>query len=85
MYDIQSQLPQDLLQFIAGDSHLLQMTIDTLPVPIFYKDVQGIYLGCNKAFEDFIKCNSVGINCGWLFISCFISFISIRLGRGKEM
>ncbi|GIU36252.1 hypothetical protein TUM4644_37290 [Shewanella colwelliana] len=55
MYDIQSQLPQDLLQFIAGDSHLLQMTIDTLPVPIFYKDVQGIYLGCNKAFEDFIK------------------------------
>jgi PAS domain S-box-containing protein len=30
-----------------------QMVIDTTPVPIFYKDAQGRYLGCNKAFEDF--------------------------------
>jgi PAS domain S-box-containing protein len=31
-----------------------QMLIDTIPVPVFYKDVQGRYLGCNKPFEDFI-------------------------------
>ncbi len=32
----------------------LQTLIDTLPHPIFYKDTQGRYLGCNKAFETYI-------------------------------
>jgi PAS domain S-box-containing protein len=30
-----------------------QVLIDTTPIPIFYKDAQGKYLGCNKAFEAF--------------------------------
>jgi len=30
-----------------------QILIDTTPIPVFYKDAQGIYLGCNKAFEEF--------------------------------
>jgi len=30
-----------------------QTLIDTIPSPIFYKDDKGIYIGCNKAFEDF--------------------------------
>jgi two-component system, cell cycle sensor histidine kinase and response regulator CckA len=29
----------------------LQQLIDTIPTPIFYKDVEGRYLGCNTAFE----------------------------------
>ena len=28
--------------------------MDTLPVPIFYKDVSGKYLGCNPPFEEYI-------------------------------
>ena len=32
----------------------LQTLIDTLPHPIFYKDTQGRYLGCNQAFEQYI-------------------------------
>jgi PAS domain S-box-containing protein len=28
-----------------------QMLIDSIPIPVFYKDAQGKYLGCNKAFE----------------------------------
>jgi PAS domain S-box-containing protein len=32
----------------------LQTLIDTLPHPIFYKDRQGRYVGCNQAFEAFI-------------------------------
>jgi len=28
--------------------------VDIIPVPLFYKDRKGSYLGCNKAFEDFI-------------------------------
>ncbi len=27
-----------------------QTLIDAVPIPIFYKDVQGTYLGCNRAF-----------------------------------
>ena len=28
-----------------------QMLIDSIPIPVFYKDQHGRYLGCNKAFE----------------------------------
>ncbi|NYT19870.1 MAG: PAS domain S-box protein, partial [Methanosarcinales archaeon] len=34
--------------------HFLQELIDAIPVPVFYKNKDGIYLGCNKAFEEFI-------------------------------
>lgn len=33
----------------------LQILIDTIPCPIFYKDTKGIYLGCNKAFEEYLS------------------------------
>jgi PAS domain S-box-containing protein len=33
--------------------HLLQVILDALPFPIFYKDAQGLYLGCNQAFLNF--------------------------------
>jgi diguanylate cyclase (GGDEF)-like protein/PAS domain S-box-containing protein len=39
---------QDNLKF-------LQILIDTIPCPIFYKDTRGIYLGCNKAFEEYLN------------------------------
>lgn len=32
----------------------IKTLIDITPVPLFYKDRNGIYLGCNKAFETFI-------------------------------
>jgi PAS domain S-box-containing protein len=31
----------------------LQTLIDSIPAPLFYKDAQGIYLGCNKVFEQY--------------------------------
>ena len=33
----------------------LETMIDTIPNPVFYKDAQGRYLGCNKAYEDFMQ------------------------------
>jgi diguanylate cyclase (GGDEF)-like protein/PAS domain S-box-containing protein len=33
----------------------LQILIDTIPCPIFYKDMKGLYLGCNKAFEEYMN------------------------------
>lgn len=32
----------------------LQVCIDSLPAPIFFKNAEGVYVGCNKAFESFI-------------------------------
>jgi len=33
--------------------HFLQQLLDSIPIPVFYKDIQGFYLGCNSAFETF--------------------------------
>ena len=38
---------------IMRQAEFLQLLIDTMPYPIFYKDRQGRYLGCNRAFELF--------------------------------
>lgn len=35
-------------------SEFLATFLDTIPLPVFYKDVSGKYLGCNKAFEQFL-------------------------------
>ncbi len=34
--------------------HFLQVLIDSIPAPVFYKDAQGLYIGCNKAFESYL-------------------------------
>jgi two-component system NtrC family sensor kinase len=34
--------------------YFLQILIDVMPNPVFFKDAQGRYLGCNKAFEEYI-------------------------------
>jgi PAS domain S-box len=37
---------QDRLQFI-------QTLMDAVPTPIFYKNIEGVYQGCNRAFEQY--------------------------------
>ena len=32
----------------------LKMLLDAISAPIFYKDANGIYLGCNVAFERYL-------------------------------
>ncbi len=34
--------------------HFLQVLINAIPNPIFFKDAEGRYLGCNRAFEDYL-------------------------------
>jgi two-component system cell cycle sensor histidine kinase/response regulator CckA len=36
------------------NAHFLQNLIDTIPSPVFYKDTQGVYQGCNAAFADMV-------------------------------
>ncbi len=45
----------NLIEFISNQREPLTELLDLLPIPIFYKDRSGAYLGCNKAFENFIK------------------------------
>ncbi|MHB1349434.1 MAG: PAS domain S-box protein [Desulfobulbus sp.] len=37
-----------------NDPHFCQTLLDAIPSPIFYKDVHGRYLGCNRAFAEFL-------------------------------
>ncbi|MFA6567576.1 MAG: PAS domain S-box protein, partial [Victivallales bacterium] len=39
----------------------LNTLMETIPSPVFYKDRQGRYIGCNKAFEDFLGTARQGI------------------------
>jgi len=32
----------------------LQNLMDTIPSPVFHKDVNGLYQGCNKAFQEYV-------------------------------
>jgi PAS domain S-box-containing protein len=41
-------------QALLESQHFTQRVIDATPVPIFYKDIQGNYLGCNTAFQEFL-------------------------------
>jgi len=41
-----------LMDELVNQLHFLQTLIDTIPNPIFYKDANGVYQGCNRAFEE---------------------------------
>ena len=49
IYDKQSFLPGNI-----EDPEFYQKVIDALPVPIFYRDLEGFYQMCNKAHEEFL-------------------------------
>jgi len=34
--------------------YFLQQLLDSIPIPVYYKNTDGLYLGCNAAFETFI-------------------------------
>ena len=52
MADIQEQK-----QIVRDRLAFLQTLIDTIPNPIYYKNLEGRYLGCNRAFEKLYGCD----------------------------
>ncbi|MBF0528673.1 MAG: PAS domain S-box protein [Deltaproteobacteria bacterium] len=38
---------------LKSNADFLQTIINTMPTPVYYKNTQGIYQGCNIAFEEF--------------------------------
>lgn len=41
-------------QRLQEELHFKETLLEAIPSPIFFKDLQGRYLGCNRAFETFI-------------------------------
>jgi PAS domain S-box-containing protein len=37
---------------LRNNLQFLEILVNTIPSPVFYKDINGVYLGCNKAFAD---------------------------------
>ena len=46
---------------VADQLRFIGRLVDTIPNPVFYKDEQGRYLGCNTAFEEFIGIKRDGL------------------------
>jgi PAS domain S-box-containing protein len=46
------------LKYQAG---LIKSLLDSIPDLIFYKDINGVYLGCNPAFAEFIDLDCVAV------------------------
>ncbi|NVN90250.1 MAG: PAS domain S-box protein [Desulfuromonadales bacterium] len=45
------QQRDQLMDELVNQLRLLQKIIDAIPNPIFYRDINGVYQGCNHAFE----------------------------------
>jgi two-component system NtrC family sensor kinase len=41
-------------ELLAEHNRFLQELIDAIPMPVFYKDTDGLYRGCNRAFQEFV-------------------------------
>ncbi len=48
---------QTALNDTRAAQSLLSTLIDNIPYPIFYKDTHGAYLGCNRAYEQYVGRN----------------------------
>ncbi|MGD2117545.1 MAG: EAL domain-containing protein [Chromatiales bacterium] len=54
-----AQLSQELTatnENLKREQILLRSLINSIPDLIFFKNEQGVFLGCNKAFEEFVGC-----------------------------
>lgn len=55
-------VPEGIHELLTNDSDgRIQAVLDCIPMPIFYKSVEGVYLGCNKAF-----CEILGLSADML-------------------
>lgn len=51
-----NRLGQTVIELGTAKNHaFLKSLIDSIPVPIFYKNKDGEYIGCNQSYENFYK------------------------------
>ncbi|MGE4545412.1 MAG: EAL domain-containing protein [Pedobacter sp.] len=51
---IKNRKTNKLSETSQNKMEFLQTLLDEVPIPVFYKDTSGFYLGCNRSFGDFI-------------------------------
>lgn len=39
---------------LREQAHFMRELLDAIPTPIYYKDTEGLFLGCNKAFQSVV-------------------------------
>lgn len=44
----------DAMQEAEFQSYFLRLIVDNIPFPLFYKDVKGVYTGCNNSFCEYL-------------------------------
>lgn len=49
-----SRRAEDEVGHVTLERDYLQACIDHLPTPIFFKNVEGVYVGCNSAFAEYL-------------------------------
>lgn len=49
-----NELAEDAREKQREQLELLRIVMETIPNPMYYKDIDGQYVGCNLAFEEFI-------------------------------
>jgi len=52
---------RELAEKQTDNVHYIQALLDTIPAPVFYRDTNGIYRDCNKAFELLVGCTKYSI------------------------
>ncbi len=55
--DVTQRLKSELR--VQDHLRFLQQLIDSIPTPVFYKDIAGVFVGCNRSFE-----SSIGMSRG---------------------
>lgn len=70
----------------ARQAHLdfLQMLMDNIPNPVFYKNEQGVYLGCNRGFEQYVGRSKQYI-VGYTAVDLFSPEIAEEHNRADEI
>ncbi|OPY38396.1 MAG: sensory histidine kinase AtoS [Methanoregula sp. PtaU1.Bin051] len=41
-------------EHLSMQLYFLQQLIETIPSPVFFRDMEGVYTGCNRAFEEYV-------------------------------
>ncbi len=74
-----------LLTGTIDDPEFHQKIIDALPIPIFYRDLKGVYLMCNNAHEKFTGRNKIDIIGKSVFEMHPKEIAEIYFGRDQEL
>ena len=77
--DVTSRLKAELK--IQEQLRFLQQLIDTIPTPIFYKDLKGTMVGCNRSFADCVgkhRREIIGLKAADLFSPDEAIFLSLH-------